>query len=496
MDMPDKEQLTKIVRRLQNARLELMKEQPFYAVLLLHMKFSIDLMAETLYTDGERIAFQPEFVDMLSDQELKFVLMHEVLHAALDHCGRTLKEYQYDEFNTACDIVVNSNIMHSLGDDENAISLKEFGGPAMHKAPDGKEGYEYTVEEVYKLVMAKAAANAESDGDGDGDSDDSENTDGEGDDSEGGDDDKDDSDENGNSDDESNDGDNNKDSDADGNGNHDGKNSRKKNGKGSGKGSGNTGPGGRTDGGFDDHTFWNGGEEEGEADGSDVNMKDIWLQRMVEATDIVGNLSIAGGSHTWGSIPVCADRIIRDLLEPQTDWRTVLENFIQEEINDYSFNPPDRRFQDSPFLLPDFNEKDESVQNILFMVDTSGSMSDRQITQAYSEIKGAIDQFDGHLSGYLGFFDAVVVEPKPFASEEEFRIIRPKGGGGTSFDIIFDYVKEKMQDNPPVSIVILTDGYAPFPKEEAAMDIPVLWIINKEDVTPPWGKVARIKDET
>ena len=49
-----------------------------------------------------------------------------------------------------------------------------------------------------------------------------------------------------------------------------------------------------------------------------------------------------------------------------------------------------------------------------------------------------------------------------------------------------------MEDDPPVSIVILTDGYAPFPKESAAMDIPVLWLINNESIDPPWGKVARI----
>ena len=45
----------------------------------------------------------------------------------------------------------------------------------------------------------------------------------------------------------------------------------------------------------------------------------------------------------------------------------------------------------------------------------------------------------------------------------------------------------------PVSIVILTDGYAPFPEVSETMDIPVLWIINNEEVTPPWGRVARIK---
>ena len=127
------------------------------------------------------------------------------------------------------------------------------------------------------------------------------------------------------------------------------------------------------------------------------------------------------------------------------------------------------------------------------MIDTSASMSDEMITQAYSEIKGAIDQFNGKLEGWLGFFDAKVVEPQRFTDEDEFRIIRPVGGGGTSFTCIFEYVQTHPEELEPASIIILTDGYAPFPKEKDAMDIPVLWIINNEEVTPPWGKIARIK---
>ena len=65
-----------IVKRLQNARLSLLQKHPFYALLLMYMKFSIDLTCETAYTDGNRIAFNPEFMQNLSDSELEFVLMH------------------------------------------------------------------------------------------------------------------------------------------------------------------------------------------------------------------------------------------------------------------------------------------------------------------------------------------------------------------------------------------------------------------------------------
>ena len=73
-------------------------------------------------------------------------------------------------------------------------------------------------------------------------------------------------------------------------------------------------------------------------------------------------------------------------------------------------------------------------------------------------------------------------------------IIRPAGGGGTDFQIIFEYVATHME-KLPASIIILTDGYAPFPQEKLAMDIPVLWLLNNENVEPPWGKVARITVE-
>ena len=233
--------------------------------------------------------------------------------------------------------------------------------------------------------------------------------------------------------------------------------------------------------GLDDHSKW-GKLEDDEA------LKDAWVKRIEDAAEAI---SVRDPSNESGLLPLFAQRILQKLRKPQTDWRTVLNDFIQEEISDYSFYPPDRRFGDSPFFLPDFNEKEETVEDILFMIDTSGSMSDAMIAAAYSEIKGAIDQFNGKLKGWLGFFDAAVIEPEPFENEEEFSIIRPAGGGGTNFRIIFEYATKRME-KLPASIIILTDGYADFPDERLACGIPVLWLLNNEKVTPPWGKVTRI----
>ena len=529
MDKFDK-RTYEIIKRLQNARLNLLSKQPFYALLLLHMKFALDITCETAYTDGNRIAFNPDFMDAISDKELEFVLMHEVLHAALGHPFRRQSDYDTECYDKACDIVVNSNILYSFNMDISSITLKKF-GVSMHLTPSGKEGYKFTVEEVYNELLKASGKTQKNSNLGSGNGGNGSGIDGllEG---QGGKDEnktEESNDQEDSSNNKSNKGKGGGNGECDGSGDGDGNNRGKSSkglangsGKGkSGKGQGSGGGGeiteddlnvliaellkgravhGKVDpnssiiddkiedsekqGMVDDHSFWNGDEE-------DNIGRDTWLNRMIDATDIIAQ---SNGGKGRGTMPLAAQRVIEELKNPTLDWRTILNEFVQEEICDYSFSPPDKRMEDSPFFLPDFNEKDESIKDILFMIDTSGSMSDVQITECYSEIYGAIGQFGGKLQGKLGFFDAVVVEPIPFENEDEFKIIRPKGGGGTSFDIIFDYVEKEMEEEPPVSIVILTDGYAPIPDESRAGGIPVLWIINNDSVTPPWGKIARILD--
>ena len=139
------------VRRLQICRMRLLCEQSFYGLLLMHLKYSLDESCQTAYTDGERIAFSPAFLDDLSDSELDFVMMHEILHVVLQHCFRG-KDRDPELFNIACDIVVNSNILKSKDMKKSSITLRKY-GESMHLAPDGKEGYEYTAEQVYEQLL-------------------------------------------------------------------------------------------------------------------------------------------------------------------------------------------------------------------------------------------------------------------------------------------------------------------------------------------------------
>ena len=503
-----------IVKRLQNARLSLLKKQPFYALLLLHLRFALDPTCKTAYTDGERIAFNRDYVLSLSDQELEFVLMHQVLHAALGHPFRCQSDYDQKAYDLACDIIVNSNILYSFGMRTKYITTKQH-GEAIHLAPDGVEGYHYTLEQVYAMVcecLQHPKKKADDDGDSNGDGDSADDSDG--------------------------------DSKGKANGEGEGKigeepeEKGKGKGKGKGKRKGTAAEADAADGSeadpdeptpealealvkallrplnyseevltqakkeenparapddlsgaledaVDDHSFWEGDEETG-------CKQDIWEDHVMTATDLV--MSRVTSHIGYGGLPLCAIRLVKALREPEVDWRLLLDTFVQEEICDYSFAPPDKRMEESPFFLPDFNETTETVKNIWFLIDTSGSVGDQEIAAAYSEIISAMDMFQNHLEGLLSFTEVYVTDPIPFCSPEELLAIKPVGGGGNDFGEIFRYMARHMMDNLPASIVILTDGYDLYPPEEVTLGVPVLWLLNNQDAPPPpWGKWARFR---
>jgi len=203
-------------------------------------------------------------------------------------------------------------------------------------------------------------------------------------------------------------------------------------------------------------------------------------------------VEIQRSSTGCGELPLLARRLLGVLHRLQTDWRTLLRSFLQLENNDYGFMPPVRRFQDAPFILPDWSETRENPGRLWFFADCSGSVSDEAITLAFTAIMGVLEEFVS-LDAVLSFFDVAVTEPVPFGRVSELLGLCPRGGGGTSFRAVFDCLKSHMTQVQPTCLVILTDGYGDFPQESAALRLPVLWLVNNEAVAPPWGKVARYR---
>lgn len=421
-------------RRLLITRMRILVEQGFFGLLLMHMRFAIGDELDTAWVSSDAITFNPSFMDDLSDDELAFILEHEVMHAALGHLARARGRNQA-LFNVAADIVVNSNILRSNGMDLASITLREY-GESMHLTPRGDEGFRYTAEEVYEMLVEDATKESLASDDSQGPNDPVGSGDAE-------------------------------------------------------QANGSSSPGtyislddlrkqGRGDR-WDWHIV--------SADAASEEKRDEWIARLRDARDAMRSRD---PENERGLVPLCAERLLDELDSPRADWRALLDEFVQEEVYDWSFQAPDRRMYESPFLMPGFTDTDAVIHNVLFMVDTSGSVSNRELTEAYAELCGALEQFAGKMDGWVGFFDAIAYEPTRFESVEDLASIRPVGGGGTRFEAVFEAIRTFLGYEDISCVVIMTDGLAPFPPESAALGIPVLWLLTKEGVTPPWGRIAHM----
>lgn len=418
----------------------LVTDYGFFASLLLQMEIEENKRAQgTMSTNGKKIFFDAKFVDTLTQGEVSFVLMHEVMHCAMGHLWRREGRI-FPLWNIATDFAVNGLIreISSACYEELKRSFGAGGESLAHKIDMPKsalysEEYEgKSAEEVYTLIKDKATfVEMPDSGQGDGNGEGEEN---------------------------------------DGEPNGKGKNSKKpvtvKIGNKKVKAPTN-------------HEDWK--KEDGKSENEKRAQEVDWQGKMLVANEVLKQQGVCVAG---------IERVVGNILRPQKNWKTLLQEFIQEEVNDYSLMPPDRRY-DSDFFMFDFNDKTEVVKDILFFVDTSGSMGEREINVCYSEIQGAINQFEKNLHGTLLFFDSDVSEHYYNFDDTNGDITKlaPFGGGGTSYKCIFDFVNKNRDKFPDINgIVILTDGYCDYPNEKITNGVPVLWIYTTPDNKPPFGR--------
>lgn len=158
-----------------------------------------------------------------------------------------------------------------------------------------------------------------------------------------------------------------------------------------------------------------------------------------------------------GKVPAGIMRMIKDLTEPKMDWREVLRMNIQSIIrNDYSFTRPNRKSQHSGAVLPGL-KNDETVE-VAIAIDMSGSIGDADAKIFLSEVKGIMDQYADYKID-LWTFDTEVYGHVQITQDNDQELLeyQPQGGGGTSFEVNWDFMKEN--DINPKKFVMFTDGY-------------------------------------
>jgi predicted metal-dependent peptidase len=204
-----------------------------------------------------------------------------------------------------------------------------------------------------------------------------------------------------------------------------------------------------------------------------------------------------------GKVPAGVRRLIEAFTNPIMDWRELLEMHIQSSLkDDYTFQRPSKRTWSTGrvgkgkiCIMP--GQKFLDTIDIAIAIDMSGSMTDDMVQDMLNEVKGIMDTFsDFKLT--LWTFDHAVYNPQVFTGEniDELMTYDAKGGGGTSFDINWEFMKDPSKfgfgDEFPAPIepkkfCMFTDGLTGdgWGQEEYC---DVLWILHgTTSIVPPYG---------
>lgn len=202
-------------------------------------------------------------------------------------------------------------------------------------------------------------------------------------------------------------------------------------------------------------------------------------------------LNAAQGADA-GTIPKGVERLIKQTTNPVMPWRELIQTNLTSAIRtDFSFMRPNRRGWHMDAIMPGMTPGEEI--DVVVSLDMSGSISNEQGQAFLSEIAGMMAAFDGY-KVHVFCFDTDVYNPADYTSDnlDSIENYQPAGGGGTNFDVIFEYLKRECIE--PKRLIVFTDGY-PCGSWGDPNYCDTTWIIHGDpDPNPPFGTFAIYND--
>lgn len=184
------------------------------------------------------------------------------------------------------------------------------------------------------------------------------------------------------------------------------------------------------------------------------------------------------------------ERIVKEL-QPEHDWREIIHRFFSDVCSgDYSWKIPNRRYIGQNIILPSMESK--QIGKIMLACDTSGSISEAEISIMVSEILNCISQYQEE--GYDPELTVIYCDAEVQRVEvlREGDVPHPKGGGGTAFAPVFRWIEKNGLDGA-ACLVYLTDMCtSDWADKEPAF--PVLWgVIGNwgNSIQPPFGETFK-----
>jgi predicted metal-dependent peptidase len=163
---------------------------------------------------------------------------------------------------------------------------------------------------------------------------------------------------------------------------------------------------------------------------------------------------------------------------------------IQGKV-DYTYSRPSRRASIAKdYILPSLRKP---IPDVAVVIDTSGSMSERQLGQVLAEVEGLLRSVGlGKERLRVLSCDADVHNVHRVSSARKVSLL---GGGGTNMGAGIDAAMS-LRPRPQV-VVVLTDGYTPWPESPPKGAKVIVGLIEgSTDAWPPpsWARVVRIEE--
>jgi hypothetical protein len=187
-----------------------------------------------------------------------------------------------------------------------------------------------------------------------------------------------------------------------------------------------------------------------------------------------------------GKVAAGLNRMVERILEPEVRW----QDHIRAEINrvtgsgGWNWQQPDEWWVPHDFYAP--RRTGKGAGWIVIWDDTSGSRSDTELRATPGELSGILSDLNpARVTALSG--DAKIHHVMEFTDAAELADWKAKGGGGTSVEPVFDWIRQQVGGEPDLFIGF-TDGALCFPTPPR---IPIIWA-SSTDAEYPYGKVVRV----
>lgn len=198
-------------------------------------------------------------------------------------------------------------------------------------------------------------------------------------------------------------------------------------------------------------------------------------------------VAAAQSAQQAGKMPVGMDRFIDDLVEPKIDWRQFIHETIRGQIkSDYNWLKPNKRTFGFGICMPTL-DVDDSIE-VVVSIDMSGSISQEQARDFFSELYGVMQQFTAYKI-HVVCFDTKVYNYECFTEDDDLANYEPKGGGGTDFMVFWKWLEKQPWKKDIGKVLFFTDGY-PCGEwgDDTVVEAETIWLVHgNTEIEAPFG---------